>query len=294
MIKFWNKYRNHIILIVLSVLIIAAGIIVPQAFIRLKTRGSALPEGNIDIASIEPYGGSSVIMESLLSKSINACHRIANNETVNFEESRNVSSSTGFSEIGIAGRSQGLPTDDKSSEFVNEFFSLLEANLYTDLSNNNMVLSELNLASGTDRNLLWLGNCEFSYDDFISMYYMYDPNFMKTMLLDPSLGVPVLSHISFTSQQHDNIIDLESAIRDLYESYTGMDFSTEDMDMYYYWQDGYDISCQRSFRSLDGRISLSIHITSGWYWEEPYYEGDQWHATDDFIWHIYVYMDDYS
>lgn len=266
--------RNVIILILTSLLVISAGILAPFGLLKLKTRPANLPHGKVDSENIQPYGADTIQTE----KSIIAALKTygSNRKIIDRPESTWIATKDNhFEEIGIQQvlYERGNP---RGSEFVD----LLDDAIFDSIGESGF------------GNAVIVSSTKSTLPDDHLIYRISANDNNTIVIVDGETDIPVYAKITVVSPNLANRGYLRSQIVQLYQEYTGMSFvnvtndpgTIDDKDSTYFYE----------IENTDHSIKLSIEITSGWYWESPNSTSTDWQPTDNYIWYVKVYVNDYD
>ena len=268
-----NKIYRTAIVIGVSLLIVASGILVPFALLANKSRAKNLPHGSVDAENIQPYGADAIRIENSL---VSASDRLVSDggyPTMDVTGTWIATKDNEFSEIGIQNRlyDEGY---SHSPEFINALNEKLEIRLGTGLGDTVLVSSTADIDS----------------NDQHPLYHISAQDNKTQIILDGNTGIPILANISIVTPYSIDRASLRSEIIGLYQEYTGLDFvylnsdpgQIDEYDSYYLYQ----------IENTDHKVRLTIVIESGWYWLPPDETSEEWQPTDDYIWTISIYCNE--
>lgn len=248
-----------------TILIIAVGIGVPGLLIRNMTRAEKLPQGDVNIAEVQPFGAEVIQRERFLLDAVQDFS--SSHSLVTYNDIRTVNKANAYSELGIQSSLYG-GLDSGRPEFLSSVVSNIEWYLNVALP-----------VRFTARTVSTAKN------DGHEFTYVYDDN--SWFYVDNQTGIPVDMSVKIVTPHSCNSSALANELIQVYADYLGIDFT--DITLLEDYSDGYRDSVYRCQAvSADGQIVLVLDISSGWYFTPPQYPGDDWHETDMYEWHVNV------
>lgn len=268
------SWRNVIILVLASLLIISSGIMVPFALMRLKTRPANLPHGEVDSENIQPYGADTIRLEKSINSALDTYK--SNRKIIDKPSSTWVArKENNFEEIGIQQRLY-----DEGNPRAAEFIDLLDDAITENIGESGF--GDSIIVSSTKDDL----------EDEHLVYRISAQDNNTIVILDGETGIPIFTKVSVISPNFADRGTLRSQIIQLYQEYTGMSFVIATSDPGYI--DEYDSNYYYEIESADHSMKLYIQMTSGWYWLPPNSSSEDWQPTNNYLWEITVYVNDYD
>ncbi len=262
----------------ITVSIIALGVSVPTFVVGRHTAAGALPKGQIEVEPVRPYAADKLEREMDF---ITAINEISWDPFYRdyCEIEYSVDASDRYSGIGIV-------SADQSSEFDTECFYDLCDLIYGTLG---AEIPESWYGCDNDSQLIYLYTDPTVDAEYTSGY--------ESNVLESSTGVPVEMTLTFRAPSsaidgasvEDTLTQLYDDIVDIYNDRTGFDFPSE-IPVVNDEGSGWDYYLSYWITNPDG-LTLVIDISSGYYWTPPAYDGDTYHATEDFLWNVHIYLE---
>lgn len=266
-----EQLLRTLIVVGVTMLIIAFGILVPYGLLALKSTANNLPKGMVDTENIQPYGADVIRIENSM---INASKRLYDE---GYPQSQITTTWTAtinnrYSEIGIQSRLYEEGIVHNTEEFLYSLDATIRNSFGGDVGIGETVL----VSSTTEIN-----------DEGAPIYFISAQDNNTKIYLDGNTGIPIMAEITIISPNRIDRANLRSDIVRLYQQTSGMDFVYVDSNPGYI--DDYDSYYRYDIENTDQKIRLTVVITSGWYWLPPDSESEDWKPTDNYIWEIQIY-----
>jgi len=270
-----DKLKRPFLLIAMTLAIVVIGLGIPMALLGLQTRQAALPKGNVAVDEIQPYGADIIEMESAVISSIRTASNIESADDWTYldsilqdpPEGKKATLSNYYGELELKDRSR----NDLTYEFYYEVYDLIADN-FGGVLPEQVTISTIADPSDLSRNVV----------------LVTDPaNYNNYALLDPSTGIPIAMSVEVVNQSVPDLDLFWNDLFNLYSDYLGIAlFANDQTYRNYEWSGDYDSWYSNEVMTSDEKLDLFVYISSGWYWTEPEYDGDDWHPTDSYIWTI--------
>lgn len=266
-----EQLLRTLIVVGVTMLIIAFGILVPYGLLALKSTAKNLPKGMVDTENIQPYGADVIRIENSM---INASKRLYDE---GYPQSQITTTWTAtinnrYSEIGIQSRLYEEGIVHNTEEFLYSLDAIIRNSFGGDVGIGETVL----VSSTTEIN-----------DEGAPIYFISAQDNNTKIYLDGNTGIPIMAEITIISPNRIDRANLRSDIVRLYQQTSGMDFVYVDSNPGYI--EDYDSYYRYDIENTDQKIRLTVVITSGWYWLPPDSESEDWKPTDNYIWEIQIY-----
>lgn len=226
-----RRLANYLMIPVATVLIVGIGVFIPAVLLKGRADPNKLPSGYADIDNVQPYGATYWKNEQILMTSAHEYSLFMSQ----YDGAFNISDYPCRESTGFAERYDRIGTAGVNSEFVYEFTSLMQETFDAP----DLVTRDWDIRDQSE-NIVLLGDV-YGGDGYV---------------LDRTTGVPIYAdiHILSSSGYCDMRMFLYE-ILDMYNDYTGLDFSGE-IDHVYEEVTYYD----KSFMTSDNELTLFIEI----------------------------------
>ncbi len=279
--KFSSQFKHFIWILALTISIVGAGIGAPMLLLWINSMGPALPSDSVNIEDIQPYGSDIITMENVILSNINfySMLYVYDNGTavddimngVSDAESFTISTDNGFSNLGS--KHPGAYTDNRRevlSIIWDKTQETFRGSLPTTLP---CYVVEF---PGDSRSGIMMadGNNNFGF-------------------IDQEYGLPISLNMNIISEGYGSLDDYWNFVKETYSDAMGIEFMPNALYSNEFSQDGYDVYYYNEAKTPDGKLTLSLYVTGGWYWTGPEFEGDDWHPTDSYTWNVAIELSDW-
>ena len=248
---------NYLMIPLVTVIIVGIGVFIPVILLKGRADPSKLPSGYVDIEYVQPYGAAYRLSEQTLSDSAHEYNMFAFEYSGTLDlseyEYRDIAQyDQQYSQIGTGG-----------NEFLYDFTTLARESF----AGYESVVPDWEIRDLSE-NIVLLG----------------DGGYANGYALDRESGVPIRAEVDFisSSDQFDVTRFFYETI-DLYNSYTGLDFSTEidnSVDNTSFFQ--------REILTSDNALSLDIEVSCVDYYS---YDATVSGVSDGeyyYVWHVTI------